>query len=345
MSCYDTYAVRRLVSRIPHLRLAVLAAVLGAAAGGAAWVLLHLIALFTNLFLFHRWGWHAAELQRAPAAARGSSSPRSPAAAVVTLLARWAPVIRGHGIPEAMEAVLVRQSRIAPRTAVAKPLSAAIAIGTGGPFGAEGPIIVTGGALGLAARPGPPRVGQRAQDPARQRRRGRHGGHVRHAAGRRRAGDRAAAVRVLDAGVRPAGGGDQRRRRRARRAVRHRARCSPCPPTTSPGSPSSRGSRCSASAAACWRRHRQGPVRRRARATAACRSARSWHPIIGAARVGADRPARAARARRRLRRHRRRPRRPARRRPRSPPSPSASSWSGGSRWRRAPRAARWRRSC
>ena len=69
-------------------------------------------------------------------------------AAVVTLLARWSPIIRGHGIPEAMEAVLVRRSRIAPRTAVAKPLSAAIAIGTGGPFGAEGPIIVTGGAIG-----------------------------------------------------------------------------------------------------------------------------------------------------------------------------------------------------
>jgi H+/Cl- antiporter ClcA len=57
-------------------------------------------------------------------------------------------VIRGHGIPEAMEAVLTRQSRIAPRAAIAKPLSAAVSIGTGGPFGAEGPIIVTGGALG-----------------------------------------------------------------------------------------------------------------------------------------------------------------------------------------------------
>ena len=68
--------------------------------------------------------------------------------AVVTLLARWSPIIRGHGIPEAMEAVLVRQSRVAPRTAIAKPLSAAVAIGTGGPFGAEGPIIVTGGAIG-----------------------------------------------------------------------------------------------------------------------------------------------------------------------------------------------------
>src|SRR4029453_16379253 len=67
---------------------------------------------------------------------------------VVALLARWAPVIRGHGIPEAMDAVLTGQSRVAPRTAAAKPLSAAVAIGTGGPFGAEGPIIVTGGALG-----------------------------------------------------------------------------------------------------------------------------------------------------------------------------------------------------
>src|SRR5207302_8133721 len=56
--------------------------------------------------------------------------------------------IRGHGIPEAMEAVLVNRSRIAPRVAILKPLSAAIAIGTGGPFGAEGPIIQTGGAVG-----------------------------------------------------------------------------------------------------------------------------------------------------------------------------------------------------
>src|SRR5205823_9186800 len=58
------------------------------------------------------------------------------------------PIIRGHGIPEAMEAVLTKQSRISPRAALAKPLSAAIATGTGGPVGAEGPIIVTGGALG-----------------------------------------------------------------------------------------------------------------------------------------------------------------------------------------------------
>lgn len=56
--------------------------------------------------------------------------------------------IRGHGIPEAMEQVLTNQSRIKPAIAILKPLSSAIAIGTGGPFGAEGPIIATGGALG-----------------------------------------------------------------------------------------------------------------------------------------------------------------------------------------------------
>jgi chloride channel protein, CIC family len=68
---------------------------------------------------------------------------------IVGLMAKYgSDKIRGHGIPEAMEAVLVNRSRIAPRVAILKPLSAAIAIGTGGPFGAEGPIIQTGGAVG-----------------------------------------------------------------------------------------------------------------------------------------------------------------------------------------------------
>src|SRR5256714_9370014 len=56
--------------------------------------------------------------------------------------------MRAHGIPDAVEAILTKQSRSSPRAAVAKPVSAAVAIGTGAPFGAEGPIIVTGGALG-----------------------------------------------------------------------------------------------------------------------------------------------------------------------------------------------------
>ncbi len=129
------------------LVLVALAAILGLAAGGVAFVLIRLIALLTNLALLHQVGWelpsfanfHPGISMVAVAVAGGL---------VVSLLARWSPVIRGHGIPEAMESVLTRQSRIAPRTALAKPLSAAVAIGTGGPFGAEGPIIVTGGALG-----------------------------------------------------------------------------------------------------------------------------------------------------------------------------------------------------
>jgi chloride channel protein, CIC family len=127
--------------------LSVLAAILGLVGGGAAWVLLHLIGLITNLALFHRFGW---ELPPTTALVAGPWIPVAAMAGafLVSCLAKWSPVIRGHGIPEAMEAVLLRQSRISPRAAVAKPLSAAIAIGTGGPFGAEGPIIVTGGALG-----------------------------------------------------------------------------------------------------------------------------------------------------------------------------------------------------
>jgi H+/Cl- antiporter ClcA len=129
------------------VRLAALAGVVGLLAGGAAWGLVHLIALISNLALFHRVGWELpdfAELDISPLVVLTAMV----GAGLVTLLARWSPVIRGHGIPETMEAILVRQSRIAPRTAIAKPLSAALAIGTGGPFGAEGPIIVTGGALG-----------------------------------------------------------------------------------------------------------------------------------------------------------------------------------------------------
>jgi CIC family chloride channel protein len=142
----DSQASRRADARRTTF-LAVVAAGLGLAGGGAAWVLLHLIGLITNVVLFHQWGWqlpsfqnfHPGPILLVEAAAGGL---------VVSLFALWAPVIRGHGIPEAMEAVLTRQSRIAPRAALAKPASAAIAIGTGGPFGAEGPIIVTGGAIG-----------------------------------------------------------------------------------------------------------------------------------------------------------------------------------------------------
>ena len=68
---------------------------------------------------------------------------------IVGLMARFgSEQIRGHGIPEAMERILINGSRVQPRLAVLKPISSAISIGTGGPFGAEGPIILTGGAMG-----------------------------------------------------------------------------------------------------------------------------------------------------------------------------------------------------
>jgi H+/Cl- antiporter ClcA len=82
---------------------------------------------------------------------------------IVGAMAKWgSPAIRGHGIPEAMERVLKHESRIPARVGVLKPLSAAIAIGTGGPFGAEGPIIATGSALGSW-------VGQRLHTTSRER--------------------------------------------------------------------------------------------------------------------------------------------------------------------------------
>jgi H+/Cl- antiporter ClcA len=125
-----------------------LAAIVGGAAGGAAYLLVRTISLITHLALFGEWGW-----DEIPSLSDLEASPRLPIAAaigalVIATIARSAPIIRGHGIPEAMEAVLRRQSRIAPRAAIAKPFSAAVAIGTGAPFGAEGPIIVTGGAIG-----------------------------------------------------------------------------------------------------------------------------------------------------------------------------------------------------
>ena len=68
---------------------------------------------------------------------------------IVGLMARFgSEQIRGHGIPEAMERILINGSRVQPRLAILKPISSAISIGTGGPFGAEGPIILTGGAVG-----------------------------------------------------------------------------------------------------------------------------------------------------------------------------------------------------
>jgi len=120
----------------------------GVCAAFVALALLRLIGLFTNLFYFQRLGLSLAS----PAdAGLGAWALLIPVAGglIIGLMARYgSDRIRGHGIPEALEAILINQSRMEPRVAVLKPLSSAISIGSGGPFGAEGPIIMTGGAFG-----------------------------------------------------------------------------------------------------------------------------------------------------------------------------------------------------
>ena len=123
------------------------AVLLGLVGGGAAVGLFKLIGLLTHLTLLHDIGSDLPSLRHYDPSLWIIASAVG-GALVVALLAMWAPVIRGHGIPESLEAILFRDSRIKPRAAIAKPLSAAITIGTGGPFGAEGPIIVTGGSIG-----------------------------------------------------------------------------------------------------------------------------------------------------------------------------------------------------
>src|SRR5262249_39491276 len=106
------------------------------------------IALFTNVFFLRR----ISTLPASPAdAALGAGVVAVPilGGLIIGFLARYGSErIRGHGIPEAIEAILINGSRVEPKVALLKPLSAAISIGSGGPFGAEGPIIMTGGAFG-----------------------------------------------------------------------------------------------------------------------------------------------------------------------------------------------------
>jgi H+/Cl- antiporter ClcA len=130
------------------VRIAGLAVVVGAACAVVALLLLRLIDFFTNLFYFQRISFGAAT----PAENHlGTLAVLIPAIGglIIGLMARFgSDRIRGHGIPEALEAILIGRSRMSPKVAVLKPLSSAISIGSGGPFGAEGPIIMTGGACG-----------------------------------------------------------------------------------------------------------------------------------------------------------------------------------------------------
>src|SRR6202163_3569191 len=125
-----------------------LAAGIGLIAGLVAYALYNLIGLFTNLFFFHRWSTTFRSVGSHHLGAWVILVPIIGGLIVGVMAKYGSSKIKGHGIPEAMEAVLTNRSRIEPKVAILKPISAAIAIGTGGPFGAEGPIIQTGGAIG-----------------------------------------------------------------------------------------------------------------------------------------------------------------------------------------------------
>ena len=128
--------------------ICLLAICIGVLSTFVAWILLKLIGLITNIAYYHR-------IDTAFVSPAGNHlglyAVLVPVVGslIIGLMARYgSDRIRGHGIPEAIESILMDGSRVKPRLAILKPVSAAISIGTGGPFGAEGPIIMTGGAFG-----------------------------------------------------------------------------------------------------------------------------------------------------------------------------------------------------
>jgi CIC family chloride channel protein len=130
------------------LPISALAIAIGVLCAYVALALLRLIGLFTNIFYYGQWG---TKLISPAGNHLGWYSVLVPVGGglIVGLMARYGSErIRGHGIPEAIEAILINGSRVEPKVAILKPISSAIAIGSGGPFGAEGPIIMTGGAFG-----------------------------------------------------------------------------------------------------------------------------------------------------------------------------------------------------
>ena len=123
--------------------ISLLAIAIGAVASSVAWLLLKLIGIFTNLFYYQRFD---SALSSPAGNHLGAWAVLVPVAGALTvgLMARYGSErIRGHGIPEEIESILMNGSRVHPKLAVLKPVSAAISIGSGGSFGAEGPIIMT----------------------------------------------------------------------------------------------------------------------------------------------------------------------------------------------------------
>ena len=138
----DFTATRRMIP------IAGLAIGVGLLATVVARLLLVLIALCTNLAYYQRWSLAPASPAEHYLGALAVAVPVV-GALIIGLMARYGSErIRGHGIPEALEAIMTRGSRVQARVALLKPISSAISIGSGGPFGAEGPIIMTGGAFG-----------------------------------------------------------------------------------------------------------------------------------------------------------------------------------------------------
>src|SRR5579871_4379252 len=130
------------------LSISGLAVGIGLVSAYVAYLLLKLIGIFTNFFFYQRWG---TALVSPAGNHLGLWEIAVPivGALIIGLMARYGSErIRGHGIPEAIEAILINGSKVEPKVAILKPLSSAISIGSGGPFGAEGPIIMTGGAFG-----------------------------------------------------------------------------------------------------------------------------------------------------------------------------------------------------
>jgi H+/Cl- antiporter ClcA/CBS domain-containing protein len=130
------------------LVLTAMAILVGAGGTVTAWILLRMIALVSNLVWLQTFSVHTLSLAHVKPSLWMVAAPAL-GGLIIGLMARFgSEKIRGHGIPEAIEAILIGGSRLQPKVAFLKPLSSAISIGSGGPFGAEGPIIMTGGAVG-----------------------------------------------------------------------------------------------------------------------------------------------------------------------------------------------------
>jgi H+/Cl- antiporter ClcA len=124
------------------------ALLVGFVGGLVAQGLLELIHLFTNIFFYGKFSFAITSPAYNHLGLWVILIPPIGGLLVGIMVYFWEPTLKGHGIPEAMESVLFGHSRMRIRVAILKPLATAFAIGTGGPFGAEGPIIQTGAALG-----------------------------------------------------------------------------------------------------------------------------------------------------------------------------------------------------